>query len=154
MKLAHALLFSISLGAIACGNDDGGDPLDAGTGDSGNNNGCQVEANFTSIQNNLLNTVTCNPDTICHGNPGEGGLNFKETQAAVHAALLGNTANAQGATTAPKRVTPNDINASFLYVKIANDNAPGGRMPLGGAKLNQCIIDNIAAWINAGAPNN
>lgn len=28
------------------------------------------------------------------------------------------------------------------------------RMPQGGQKLNQCFIDKVAAWINAGKPNN
>jgi hypothetical protein len=53
------------------------------------------------------------------------------------------------------RVAPGDPAHSWLLVKISSDNPGGGygtRMPQLGANVCQATVDNITAWINAGAP--
>ena len=53
------------------------------------------------------------------------------------------------------RVAPSNPDASYLVRKI--EGAPGingARMPLGGPFLDQATIDQVRAWITAGAQNN
>jgi hypothetical protein len=53
------------------------------------------------------------------------------------------------------RIAPRDPAHSWLLVKITSDNPGGGygtRMPQLGANVCQTTVDNITAWINAGAP--
>ncbi len=52
-------------------------------------------------------------------------------------------------------IAPRDPAHSWLLVKITTDNPGGGygtRMPQIGANVCQATVDNITAWINAGAP--
>jgi len=53
-------------------------------------------------------------------------------------------------------VKPGDADNSWVYIKVDNDNPPvGQRMPLGGPKLSDDLIDDLLeAWIDAGAKNN
>ncbi len=54
-----------------------------------------------------------------------------------------------------KRVAPNDPTNSYVVQKL--EGAPtitGARMPFGGPYLDQATIDEVKAWISAGAQNN
>jgi hypothetical protein len=54
-----------------------------------------------------------------------------------------------------KRVAPGDAANSYVVQKL--EGAPtitGARMPFGGPYLDQATIDQVKAWINAGAQNN
>jgi hypothetical protein len=54
-----------------------------------------------------------------------------------------------------QRVKPGDAANSYLVRKIEGAaGIVGSRMPLGGAALDAATIDNVKAWINAGALNN
>jgi hypothetical protein len=83
---------------------------------------------FSGTVNNLLTSYGC---IGCHsGTAPSGGFSL-----VGHAAVK---AKAQGG-----------------RMVGAINHAPGfSPMPQGGAKMNQCDIDKIEAWINAGAPNN
>lgn len=156
--LVNALLF-----AVGCGTDDGGPVPDAGAAPDGGivDSGC-LEPTFTSIYSDLLNTPTCNPDGICHGNSAtpSGGLNFKLDQATVHTALRGATMNAIGGAMFPSRIvadtTTGTASQSYFYLKLTRTDAPGGLMPLGSTMpLNAaCYINPIRGWISHGAANN
>ena len=53
--------------------------------------------------------------------------------------------------------TYNDVLAYAQNGKLLgtiNHAAGHNPMPLGGAKLSDCVIANVSAWINAGSPNN
>ena len=53
-----------------------------------------------------------------------------------------------------KRVAPGNAKDSYLYMKVAGDpRITGFRMPFGGM-LSDAEIDEIGAWIDAGALNN
>jgi mono/diheme cytochrome c family protein len=52
-------------------------------------------------------------------------------------------------------VSPGNPDASYIILKLRGDpNISGERMPLGGPYLSADQIAGIAAWIQAGAPNN
>jgi hypothetical protein len=56
------------------------------------------------------------------------------------------------------RVVPNDLQKSFLNVKVtlgaAVDAKYGTRMPEGGQTLDPTQLNTLQGWILAGAPNN
>jgi hypothetical protein len=160
MKLVLGLLLAASSASIGCGSDNGGTTADGGTADAAGGDGgmtCAIPApTFTAIYTNLLNTPTCNPDGICHGNstPPNGGLNFKQAKDAVHAALLGATTNPNAVASFPNKVTPMMPGSSFFYEKLNNPQAISGLMPLGAVTpIPQCQRDAIQSWIDNGAAN-
>lgn len=54
-----------------------------------------------------------------------------------------------------KRVAPGDAANSYVVQKLEGAaTITGSRMPLGGPFLDQATIDQVKAWINAGAQNN
>ncbi len=58
--MRYALLaFPLAVGLMACGNDDGN------INNTNNTAGCAVEANFTSIHDNLLSKPGC-AQSGCH----------------------------------------------------------------------------------------
>jgi CHRD domain/Bacterial Ig domain len=72
--------------------------------------------------------------------------------AAIYASIVGVASVEQPAL---KRVAPNDATNSYVVQKL--EGAPtitGARMPFGGPYLDQATIDQVKAWINAGAQNN
>jgi uncharacterized protein (TIGR03118 family) len=50
-----------------------------------------------------------------------------------------------------KRVLPNDPNNSYIIHKLEGTQSVGSRMPFGGPFLDQATIDQVRAWIQAGA---
>ncbi len=137
------LTAGLALASLAgCGNDDGGPVLDAGVGGDA---GC-TEPTFSSIYQTVLTSPRC---IGCHG--ASGGLDFGGGKDAAYGRLIG-VASSNPAATAAQRVTPNNVDRSWFYVKVADPSAPSGRMPLGGA-LSECEVMAIGDWIAGGAPN-
>jgi hypothetical protein len=97
--------------------------------------------------------------TSCHGSPSAAGhvdysTPLGRTAADVRADLVG--ALPANAPPGFLRVTPGDPAASWIVVKISQDQ-PGGsgygaRMPLGRPDVCAATHDAIVAWIAAGAP--
>ena len=75
----------------------------------------------------------------CHG--GNGGLSL-----GTYASLMRGGVSGQA-------VIPSDADNSLLYRKVDGFSA-GDRMPQGGARLDQDLIDMIRDWINEGALDN
>lgn len=72
--------------------------------------------------------------------------------AAIYASIVGVASAEQPSL---KRVAPGDATNSYVVQKL--EGAPtitGARMPFGGPYLDQATIDQVKAWINAGAQNN
>jgi hypothetical protein len=145
----------LSLLAFACGNDNGG-PFggDASTGDA--NTGCSVEANFSSLHDNLFSSTRC-AIPGCHvSNPKQGDLDYTAGKAGVYDQLLnGGTFNDMADDEFPNRVEAGSSSTSYLYVKVSQDTPRGGgsgRMPPG-APLDDCEIAAIRKWIDDGAAN-
>jgi len=88
----------------------------------------------------------------CHtgptGNVLPGGMNLTST-AASFAALVGVPSLQEPSF---DRVEPGDPDASYLIHKLEGTQTIGDRMPQGGPFLDQATIDEIRAWIAAGAP--
>lgn len=139
VRLFNSIFVLSTLALGGCGDDGNGDP-DAGA--------CAIDSTFSSIHANRLSTGTC-ATAGCHGSAASGGLNFSQSKDQVHALLVGVDSAGSGL----QRVATSSRAASFLYVKLSDENAPGGRMPPLGSALPQCEIDAIGAWIDKGAPN-
>jgi hypothetical protein len=92
--------------------------------------------------------------SACHNGQGAnlpGVMNL--TNAPASFAALVNIASRQQPTV--MRVAPNTPDASYLVRKIEGAaGIAGSRMPLGGPFLDQATIDQVRAWISAGAQNN
>lgn len=90
----------------------------------------------------------------CHNGVGAnlpGAMNLTST-ASTFAALV-DVASLQQPTV--RRIAPNDADASYLVRKIQGTaGITGSRMPLGGPFLDQATIDQVRAWVGAGAQNN
>jgi hypothetical protein len=70
----------------------------------------------------------------------------------IYASIVGVASVEQSAL---KRVAPNDAANSYVVQKLEGAaTITGSRMPLGGPFLDQATIDQVKAWINAGAQNN
>ena len=88
----------------------------------------------------------------CHGSALSGGLGLAAA-AASYLNLVNVAAVAVDGPPGLDRVEPNDIAASYLWLKVSGTTA-GTRMPQGGAALDATDLGNIENWINTGAPNN
>ena len=88
----------------------------------------------------------------CHGTNMSGGLGLANATESF-GNLVNVAAVAQFGPAGLDRVQPNDIAASYLWLKISGTTA-GQRMPLGGAALDNVDQTNIMNWINTGALNN
>ena len=112
-----------------------------------------VVITFAQIQSTVF-TPRC---AFCHTGPTSNdpanlpqGMNLSNA-AASYAALVG---VASLEVPALQRVNPGDPNNSYIIHKLEGTQVEGDRMPLGGPFLSQAEIDDIRAWISAGAPNN
>jgi len=118
-----------------CGSGDG-----SGGGGGG---GSMLQANFTSIQDNVFTPICA----TCHvGATAPLGLRL---DAANSYALLVGVASQQ--VSSLQRVAPGNPNNSYLIRKLEGTASVGGRMPLGGTPLPQADIDVIRQWITDGA---
>ena len=87
----------------------------------------------------------------CHFGGGAGlpgSMNLSSAQSTF--AALVNVASIEVPTL--QRVKPNDPDNSFLIHKLEGTQTAGQRMPAGGPFLDQATIDQVRAWITAGAP--
>jgi len=70
----------------------------------------------------------------------------------IYASIVGVTSVQQPSL---RRVTPGDPDNSYVVRKLEGAaTISGQRMPLGGPYLDQATIDQVRAWITAGAQNN
>jgi len=133
-----------SLALVACGNDDG----NTNNTNNTNNTTCAVEANFTSIHDNLLsNTLTC-AVSGCHDSTAFGGLNFTTGKADVYRQLTEDPVMSTAASVT-KRVDTTAAN-SFLYLRLTA--AEIGPMPPTGV-IPDCQQMAVKDWIDGGAAN-
>lgn len=123
------LLLACQHNAAMNNNPGGGPPPDPTT--------------LAGIQANIFTPKCSNQG--CH--PG-GGAPMSLRTGESYAALV----NVISPTYGLPRVSPGNPNGSVLYLKVLNPPGLPGRMPAGGNPLPQTDLDNIAAWINKGAP--
>lgn len=91
---------------------------------------------------------------ICSGCHTGGGTDLPasmnlSTAAATFASLVG---VASVEVPALQRVQAGDADNSYVIDKLEGTQTVGGRMPLFGTPLDQATIDQVRAWIDAGAP--
>jgi hypothetical protein len=130
-----------------------------------------MDASFGSIYSQMLSTTSCgatNPNS-CHSTNGSlqtgSLLDYSLDASAVYAELLGDgggvtAKNIDHPDVLVPRVDPGDAGASMLYIKLtlvdaSNDPHYGAGMPLTtpGSVCPE-TLSAVAAWINAGAPQN
>lgn len=145
--MRYALLaIPLAVGLMACGNDDGN------INNTNNTAGCAVEANFTSIHDNLLSKPGC-AQSGCHAsNTVSGGLDLAAGKDEVYRQLTEDPVVFANATES-KRVdtTPE---ASFLYVRLTTTDAALQRISMPpGLFIPDCQQMAVAEWITGGAPN-
>jgi hypothetical protein len=133
---------TVIAGVASCGGGDDGYG-NGGGGGGGGGGGTTLQANFTSIQDNVF-TPIC---TTCHTGAGAPqGLRLDSANS--YALLVGVASQEQPAL---QRVAAGDPNNSYLIKKLEGTASVGGRMPLGGTPLAQSDIDVIRQWITDGA---
>ncbi len=104
----------------------------------------QMKASFKEIQEQVL-TPSC-ATSACHG----GSLfNYPKLEKDKSYDNIVGKNNLAGNM---PLIDPGNSANSFLYKKLLGE--AGWLMPLGGQKLNQNVLDSIAAWIDNGAENN
>jgi hypothetical protein len=130
---------TVMAAVASCGG--GGDSSGGGGGTAGGGN--TLQANFTSIQDNVF-TPIC---TACH--TGAGAPQGLRLDSANSYALLVGVASQEAP--AFQRVAAGDPNNSYLIKKLEGTASVGGRMPLGGTPLAQADINVIRQWITDGA---
>lgn len=102
----------------------------------------KMKATFTDIQDKLF-TTTC-ATSGCHADFQKPIL----SKGLAYANIVG-VNNLAGTM---QIVKPGDSQNSFLIKKLLGEGTT--RMPSGGDRLDQAIIDSVAAWIDNGALNN
>lgn len=133
--LTRLLPLVLAVGAAACGNGEspaGPSPV--------------TDAPTLSFIQNMVFNESC---THHHGEDAtSAGLDLTAGQA--HSALV----NVQSSQVDLDLVEPNDAENSYLIHKLENRaGIVGTRMPPDEA-LSAAVIDDVKAWINAGARNN
>ncbi len=135
---------------------DGAFVLTAVAKDAANNSTTSAAVNVTvsnvvvvtlaQLQTNIF-TPRCSG---CHTGVGgvlPGVMNLTST-ANTAAALINVTSLSEPPL---KRVLPGDPNNSYIIHKLEGTQTVGARMPFGGPFLDQATIDQVRAWIQAGA---
>lgn len=104
-----------------------------------------IQPTLTSIQDKVL-TPIC---TQCHiGGGAPLGLQMDDLQTSI-----ANLIDVDSATNPQfKRVSPNQPDQSFFYLKIIGDPQAGNQMPLGQTALSSEVQSVIRTWIENGAP--
>jgi hypothetical protein len=105
---------------------------------------------LTQLQTSIFSPIC----SACHNGQGANLPGVMDlTSAPASFAALVNIASRQQP--AVMRVAPNSPDTSYLVRKIEGAaGIVGSRMPLGGPFLDQPTIDQVRAWISAGAQNN
>ncbi len=144
--MRYALIaIPLAVGLMACGNDDGN------INNTNNTAGCAVEANFTSIHDNLLSKPGC-AQSGCHAsNTVSGGLDLGAGKDEVHRQLTEDAVASVGAALT-KRVVGGSPERSFLYERLSTSTSTQVSMPPG-LFIPDCQQRAVAEWITGGAPN-
>jgi hypothetical protein len=116
-------------GSIGTGGSNG----TGGTVGTGGTGGTVATVTFTQLYQTIL-TVSCG-GSQCHSPGTQGGVSFA-SQSSAYSAVKG-------------RVVAGNANGSSFYTLLTS-----GKMPQGAAKLSTTLLNEVAAWINAGALNN
>ncbi len=103
---------------------------------------------FAGVVHEILERRDCTRG-MCHAG-GAGYLALTHSVAGNYANLVNVPSYAQPATLLVK---PGDAANSYVVMKLQG-SAPGQQMPLGLAPLSDADLNNIVAWINAGAASN
>jgi hypothetical protein len=125
------IIFVVLFFIFACEDQITSDCETAGITDTN-----MMAAKFSAIQENIFNK-RC---TECHfGSMPSGGLDLSEGKAYSELISSG-------------LVMPGNSGASILFQRLSSSN-PDFRMPPTG-RLEQVLVDSVAAWIDNGALNN
>ena len=137
-SMTRLLPLVLAVGAVACGDGD------APAGPTS-----VTDAPTLSFIQNMVFNESC---TVHHGDDPdhiEAGLDLTAGQA--HSNLV----NEQSSQVDLDLVEPNDAENSYLIHKLeGRAGIVGTQMPPDGPYLSTEVIDDIKAWINAGAQNN
>jgi hypothetical protein len=116
----------------------------------------QINASSTPPAAPTLTQLKSSAFSVCGGCHTGGGTSLPAsmdlTPSHIYASIV-NVASVEQP--ALKRVKPGDPNNSYVVQKLEGAaTIAGSRMPLGGPFLDQATIDQVRAWITAGAANN
>lgn len=139
-------------GTSVDGGHDGGTVRDAGAGDSG----CSGTTTLADVQSNVFVGCQGVGPRSCHGGTaGLGGLDLSpgHSYSSLHAT--------RSTMSADPRVTPGNLQHSFLWRKLTNhlatDGSEGGPMPQGEGirwqMLPDAKLEAVRCWILQGAAN-
>jgi mono/diheme cytochrome c family protein len=103
-----------------------------------------------------LTQLTTTAFQVCGGCHTGGGSSLPSSMDLTAGHIYGSIVNvASVEQPSLKRVKPGDPDNSYVVQKLEGvSTISGSRMPLGGPFLDQATIDQVRAWISAGAPNN
>lgn len=104
----------------------------------------QMRASFKDIQEKVF-TPSC-ATSGCHTGSFSYFPNLEEEQSFENIVGKNNLSGNM------PLIDPGNSSNSYLFKKLLGE--AGSLMPLGGQKLNQNVLDSIAAWIDNGAENN
>ena len=151
--MVHIRSKLVTLATVALLAACGGTPTDDGR--NGNGGGATrvilTNPSFATDIQEIFGRRGCTASD-CHGGAMQGGLGLA-TAAASYANLVNVSAVAANGPFGLDRVEPNDIAASYLWLKVSGTDA-GPRMPQGGSSLDATDLGNIMNWINTGALDN
>lgn len=169
MRILPSLPFTLALILAGCGGGPSptpGNPASGGGGTSAST--CPLPSPLPSplasprFSTDILPALqlSCGSSTVsCHGNanPPPGHIRYDtsggRTATDVYLALI--NVQPSSAPAGWVLVKPGDPARSWLIEKVTS-NSPGGgygtRMPQGAPDLCQASVDNLKAWIQAGAP--
>ena len=156
--LTHVLSCVAFLAASACSGGTGASDVDlgdhAGPRESG---GADIDGNAAPTWTRLYADVISNQCPTCHYPSGIGvslGRLDMSSPATAYESLVNTPAAGDACAGHGVRLTPDEPDASILYLKVSLDNPPcGARMPLGGPALSDAQLSQIRDWIKAGASN-
>lgn len=144
MTRIGSILVLVFLAFIGC---EGKIITEADFANENNNNGSPA-LTFAEIQTQVF-TPRC-ATSGCHTGPNpQMGQNLSAGQAYTNIVNVNSIENP-----ALKRIDPFNSADSYLIRKLRGQNISGNRMPNGRPPLSNSIINSMAAWVDAGAPNN
>jgi hypothetical protein len=136
--------------------DGGGDVVDAGrgTGARAPTNTAAPPASPAATTFGQVYAVLTSQCGTCHTQLDDGDLDFS-SRATAYSQLVGHAAAGPDcAGSGEVRVIAGEPDQSLLIQKLEGTSDCGARMPEGRPPLPQSTIDEIRAWIAAGARNN
>jgi hypothetical protein len=171
MRLAAVpTLAALALVLIACGGGGGSASTTTTTGGGGNTpTTCPLPSPITApkFSTDILPALqsSCgSAATSCHGNafgpPPAGKVRYDtssgRTATNVYDDLINKAPSSAPGGVGWVLVKPGDITKSWIVEKVTSDSPGGGgfgtRMPQAAPNLCTATVDNLKAWIQAGAP--